>query len=183
MMKYATETQNLNCFLNVLLDFGIKENNGLTYCFNPDEYAALFRSLIKLNQRDLAYFILNELSETRENYRTKLQREQGLKALKEFDKGISILEKIGTKATSSAYDYVVKNQSIIPFCPAFTAEMLEPFYATLDTFDELDKLNKIMTKNKLPFEQKIIEHVFRYLDSAKRATSIQLITPSWILAS
>ncbi|GME99159.1 unnamed protein product [Ambrosiozyma monospora] len=45
--------------------------------------------------------------------------------------------------------------------------MLEPFYATLGNFDELDKLNKIMTENKIPFDQKIIEHVFRYLDSVK----------------
>ncbi|GME78341.1 unnamed protein product [Ambrosiozyma monospora] len=75
MMIYAAETQNFNCLLNVLLDFGIKGNHGLTYSFFPDDYAALFRSLIWLNQRDLAFFILNEISNTRTNYRKLMASE------------------------------------------------------------------------------------------------------------
>ncbi|GME86360.1 unnamed protein product [Ambrosiozyma monospora] len=144
MMKYATETENINCLLNVLLDFVIKGKNGLTCCFFPDDYATLFRCLILLNQSDLAFFILNELSDTRTNYRKFIENKYGIEGLQIFDAPDSLTEEY--KATSYGYDYVMKNQSMIDWCPTFTPNMLEPFFVTIASNDDLSDLEKMMNQ-------------------------------------
>ncbi|GME84779.1 unnamed protein product [Ambrosiozyma monospora] len=146
MMKYATKTKNINSLLNVLLDFVIKRDTCVTYSFYPNEYAVLFKSLIQLKQKDLAFFILNELSEIRENYRKMVETEDGPEMLRLLDEDHSTIEEQGVKATSYAYDYIMKNQTIVDCCPIFTVEMLAPFFDSIETVDEFDQLKRVISQ-------------------------------------
>ncbi|GME97857.1 unnamed protein product [Ambrosiozyma monospora] len=162
MSIYAAYNNNLNGFLNILLDFRIKPNSGYNYYLNPYEYELYFKLLNDLKQRPLAKYIFEQIIKIRKEYR----------ALHNIPSDYTELETTENN-TPKAYDNVAQNQQIVQFYPQLTPSMLFPFYGSLESLDELKQLNEIMVDNKLPFGDESISHVVKFLNENKKDVSLE----------
>ncbi|GMG39867.1 unnamed protein product [Ambrosiozyma monospora] len=162
MSIYAAYNNNLNGFLNILLDFRIKSNSGYNYYINPYEYELYFKLLNDLKQRPLAKYIFQQIIKIRKEYR----------ALHNIPSEYTELE-TSENNTPKAYDNVAQNQQIVQFYPQLTPSMLLPFYESLENLDELKQLNEVMVDNKLPFGDESISNIVKFLNENKKDVSLE----------